>query len=402
MHLLGYSRFGGAHAETAALSNLLAFHGAVAPHTREPWTEPMLLGLGGGTGFSYHVLPGPAGPWVHLGVRQLAHNTTEAFLAGICARVGWALRVEEQPRAGSAENVLVDELAQGRPVLLWVDQASLPYWRLPAEWNRAVPHVLVACGFDEANEEFALDDRSQRPVTLDAGRLALARAAIPSLHQRMATLDGPIGGPDLVAAVRSAIRVHCNGLLDPPLRNQGLAGAAVLARHLQASADTRAWRSRFPPGRALFRALSAGFHWIETAGTGGGALRSLYADFLVEASGLTQRAELTDLARTWRALAADWTAVAEAFLPASCPDLHETRDLLVHRQRRYELSGDDAAAGIAAVTARLGVLEESAARQFPLTERECADLLGEAGERLALVVEAERAAATSLREAVQS
>ena len=402
MHLPGYSRFGGAHAETAALANLLAFHGAIAPHTREPWTEAMLLGLGGGPGFSYHVLPGPAGPWVHLGVRHMAHNTTQAFLAEICARVGWALRVEEHGRAGSAENLLVESLAEGRPALLWVDQASLPYWRLPAEWNRAVPHVLVACGFDEATEEFALDDRAHHPVTLEAAGLALARAAIPSLHQRMATLDGPIGGPDLVPAVRAAIRAHCAGLLDPPLRNQGLTGAAVLARHLQASADPRSWLARFPPGRALFRALSAGFHWIETAGTGGGALRSLYADFLVEASGLAQRVEFTDLARTWRALAADWTAVAEALLPSSCPDLHETRDLLIHRQRRYELAGDDAAAGIAAVTARLGALEESAARQFPLSERECGELLAEAGERLTLVVEAERAAARSLREAVQS
>ena len=43
-------RVGGRHAEIAALANLLAEQGTLAPHTRRPYTEAMLLGIGGGIG----------------------------------------------------------------------------------------------------------------------------------------------------------------------------------------------------------------------------------------------------------------------------------------------------------------------------------------------------------------
>ena len=44
---------GGAHADTAAFANVLANTGVVAPHTGEPLTEAMVLGVGGGLGAGY-------------------------------------------------------------------------------------------------------------------------------------------------------------------------------------------------------------------------------------------------------------------------------------------------------------------------------------------------------------
>src|SRR3989442_13925670 len=45
----------GKNAETAAAARLLAHLGVRAPHTREPFTEEMLFGVGGGIGVAYFV-----------------------------------------------------------------------------------------------------------------------------------------------------------------------------------------------------------------------------------------------------------------------------------------------------------------------------------------------------------
>ena len=48
-----YTHFGGRHAETASLTNLLRAQGVVAPHDGRPYSEAMLLGVGGGLGAGY-------------------------------------------------------------------------------------------------------------------------------------------------------------------------------------------------------------------------------------------------------------------------------------------------------------------------------------------------------------
>jgi hypothetical protein len=48
MILDGYEPRGGKHPETAALKNVLAYHGVTAPHTGQPFSEEMLLGVGEG------------------------------------------------------------------------------------------------------------------------------------------------------------------------------------------------------------------------------------------------------------------------------------------------------------------------------------------------------------------
>ena len=45
-----YAQFGGKHCETGSLKNVLAHLGVTAPHTGRPFSEEMLLGIGGGVG----------------------------------------------------------------------------------------------------------------------------------------------------------------------------------------------------------------------------------------------------------------------------------------------------------------------------------------------------------------
>ena len=48
-----YTHFGGQQAETASLTNILRAQGVHAPHNNQPFSEALLLGIGGGLGAGY-------------------------------------------------------------------------------------------------------------------------------------------------------------------------------------------------------------------------------------------------------------------------------------------------------------------------------------------------------------
>ncbi|MFP6858952.1 MAG: hypothetical protein VCA73_16860 [Roseibacillus sp.] len=62
--LTDYNQFDGHHYETGTVHNYLAFTGARAPHTRNPYSEALLLGVSGGivTGYFNLRLQGVRSP----------------------------------------------------------------------------------------------------------------------------------------------------------------------------------------------------------------------------------------------------------------------------------------------------------------------------------------------------
>ena len=57
MRVAGFAHFGGRHAESAAIRNILAFHGVLDPATGKPFTEAMCFGIAGGIGAGYSFCP---------------------------------------------------------------------------------------------------------------------------------------------------------------------------------------------------------------------------------------------------------------------------------------------------------------------------------------------------------
>src|SRR5207249_10271562 len=120
----GYSRFGGKHGDTGTLRNILAQMGVVARHTGQPYTEEMLLGLGGGIGASYWVFEFGHSPDMVLGLRHSWENNVE-FLRKICGRIGAGASFKETGGAKAAEANLRQPLVQGRPAVVWVELSSM-------------------------------------------------------------------------------------------------------------------------------------------------------------------------------------------------------------------------------------------------------------------------------------
>jgi hypothetical protein len=85
-------------------------------------------------------------------------------------------------------------------------------------------------------------------------------------------------------------------MLEPPMRNFGVPGLAKWAELLTAGRDPKSWpRMLDAPGHQC-QLLTWLCDWVETAGTGGGFFRAMYAEFLEQAAGPLERPELAGLA----------------------------------------------------------------------------------------------------------
>jgi hypothetical protein len=241
-------------------------------------------------------------------------------------------------------------------------------------------------------------DLAPAPIPVTWAELAGARAGVRSAKHRLVVAEAPDGPVDLAGAAAAGIADTWPGMLEPPMRNFGVPGLAKWAELLTAARDPKGWPALLDaPGRQ-FQLLTWLYDWVETAGTGGGFFRAMYAEFLEEAAGPLGRPELAELAGDYRELAAAWTALAETATAAGGDGaLARGRALLDRRRRLVEERGAEAAAELAAVQAELTDLARDAADPQPLDAATLSDLLAELRAQVLDLAQVEEGAAATLR-----
>jgi hypothetical protein len=385
----------GRHPDTAALARLLAALGVTDPATGRPLSEAMALGIAGGIGVAYFVFEYEDLTTFYLGGRINSYVQRKDPGEAALTRLGIPVTVRRTTGPATAERHLRAALDQGRPVIVTVDVARLLY--------RAVPDWLCGMTPQDVLVELrdggpVLWDLAPAPIPVTWAELAEARAGVRSVKHRLVAAEPPDGPVDLAGAAAAGIADTWPGMLDPPMRNFGVPGLVKWAELLTAPADPKGWPHLLDaPGRQ-FQLLTWLYDWVETAGTGGGFFRALYADFLEEAAGPLGRPELARLAGDYRELAAAWTALATAAVTAGGDGpLARAAALLDRRRRLVEDRGADAADELAAVQAELDSLAKAAADPQPLGPAALAGLLADLRVRVLDLAEAEEAAAATLR-----
>jgi Domain of unknown function (DUF4872)/Butirosin biosynthesis protein H, N-terminal len=394
----GHGRLRGRHPDTAAVARLLDALGVTDPASGQPLSEPMVLGVGGGIGVAYFVFEYEDQTTLYLGGRLnpfvAKQDPTEAALA----RLGVPAQVRRTTSPAAAERQLRAALDQGRPVIATVDMATLRYRAVPAELRGMIPQEVLV---ELRDGEPVLWDLAPAPIPLTWAELAEARAGVRSVKHRLVVADAPAAPVDLAGAVAAGIADTWAGMLDPPRRNFGVAALARWAELLAAPRDPKGWsRLLAAPGRQ-FQFLTWLYDWVETAGTGGGFFRAMYAEFLEEAAGPLRRPELARLAREYRKLADAWTALAEAAVAAGGDGpLARASALLERRRRLVEERGAAAAAEVAEVQAELAALADATADPQPLDAAALSGRLAGLRDQVLELAEAEEEAAAALRAAV--
>jgi hypothetical protein len=403
MHIKGiFNHFGGRHWETGSIHNALALQRVAAPHTGQPFSEALLLGVSGGITFAYFTFE-YKGYLPHLAL--LTRNTFDP-IPTILERLGIAQDVRQTSKADIAEKNLVDVLESGLFPILWADQFSLPYNDLDKN-KMWMMFPIVAVALD--GKDVLIADRSSRPLRVSMEELAKARGRVKEDRYRLISLDAPQPAK-LAAAVSKGIYQCLQLFTEKPPRgsanNFGFAAYQRLADLLVNTRNKQSWERFFAPGVRMYHALAGAvgqpgaYSWVQTWGSAPGAERGLYADFLDEAAEILKKPALKDAAVQFRDSYLLWCEFADALLPDMVPLLGESKRLIQSKHTLFIEQGDEALAEIKNINARLDELLAQSESEFPLTQAEAADFRAHLRDILLKINAAEQKAVDSLQHAI--
>jgi hypothetical protein len=280
----------GQHCETTATGSLLRHLGLAL-------SEPMLFGLGEGLGFIFWNMKTMDFPFI--GGRIKADLLTQ----NICRHLHLTLHTSETTSPQKSWKHVSDQINAGIPVGLKLDCFHLEYFSTKFHF---AGHYVAMYGYDD-NDAYLVDTEQQGGlVKTSLKSLALARSEKGPMSSN--NLSYTISRPDHVPALRdvigAAIRNNAHEYLHPPIKNISYKGI------LKASDTIKPW---FDASKDRKRDFQTTAILMERAGTGGSLFRNLYRDFLLESYKLTSIEVLNTASDQFRAIAQQWTAVADCF-----------------------------------------------------------------------------------------
>ncbi len=394
-----FNHFDGRHWETGSVHNYYAYRGVTAPHTGEPYSEALMLGVSGGAVMGYFSFA-YQGYDPHVAI--LTRNTFDP-LDTLLQRLGVPQTVRQTASADRAAANLLDSLENGLPALVWADVFSLPYNATPDDQEMWIMMPIVVYGLDEAQERVWIADRARVPLSITSSELGLARSRVKKSKHRLVTLDPP--NPDrLPAAVRAGIEACLQLYEGQPPRGPG-ANFGFNAFERWASLLTRpgakqSWAKVFPPGRAMYAGLTSAYDSLAISGKGGPADRELFADFLEEAGLILEKPGLQEAAAGFRGSAEAWEAFLQALLPDEIAPFRETRDLMARRHRLFLDEGGDSLAQRQSINARLAEIKEQVSKDFPLEEAGVQAMSRDLADRLLAIRDLEQEAVAAIKAAL--
>lgn len=364
--------------------------------------EPLALTIGGGAGigvFQFHYAKEDFSSLFLAG--RHAWDDDLRFIVGALRRLGVDQVVAETGSARTADRQLRDALADGRPVVAWVDAAELETRGYPPEFRGGAYHVVVVRSLDDSRDVAMLEDLAGDPVEVPIEVLARARGRIGKFRHRLLRLPADARPPDddrIGAAIRSGLDASVEGFENPRTRNFGLDALVDWSARLRGSGKD-AWSTVFPAGARLWSGLAAIHQYVEHYGSGGGLLRPMVAAGLRDGAERMADPRLAELATPYEELATTWTALATAALPDDVSPLRRTRELQNRRARLYADRGADAAADLAAAWAETAAIRADMVDGFPLDDRATGSLLENLATQVEALHEGEAAALNALRAA---
>jgi len=398
--LESYTQFEGRYWDTAAIRNALDYQGALAPHTGEPYSEAMLLGISGGVTFGYFTFHYQGyDPQVNLLTRN-TFDPMESIFEGL--KLPRDLR--RSTSANKGRQNLIDALEEGYAPVASPDGALLPYNAIAydeANWH-TMP--LVIYGYEPDKGEAYISDRSRVSLTVSTGDLDAARARVKKDRHGLILL----GAPDekaLADAIRKGLD-DCVKLMTekPPkgsAKNFGLRALAHWADML-AKTGRGSWAKEYPTGRLLFAALTSAYTFLGPAfGKTLQAERDVYADFLNEAAPVLDTTALNEAAAKSREAGAAWQSLLDSLLPQNAPLLSDARAAIDRRTSLFIESGAAQLDQIIDQRDRLEALKTESETDFPLSDAEINDLRANVRDQVLQAHSAEEAAVMALKAAIE-
>ena len=395
--LQNYRQFDGIHWETGTVRNYYDYCAVKAPHTGQPYSEALLMGISGGVVMGYFVF---AYKGYDPHARILTRNTFDP-METMLQRLGVVQEIRQTASADKAVANLVDVLTDGTPAITWVDVFRLPYDPQPYEWD--IWHMLpvIVFGYDADADIVSIADRARVPLTVSMAELAAARARVKKTKYRIVTLDMP--DPEKLPmavqmGIRDCIRLYTEKPPKGARHNFGFAAYQRWADDLCNPRRRGSWAKEFPAGRKMYAGLESVFTDINIFGKEGYAERDRYADFLDEAAVLLEKPLLREAAAQFRRSAQAWDELSQILLADSVPVWAEARERMLCNQRLFLEQGNAALAEGKANAERLLEIRRQMETDFPLTDAEVTAYRARIAEHVLRVRDIEEPAIAMMKE----
>ncbi len=387
----------GIHPPTSALAKILKFKEIRNPYDDEPYTEALLLGIGGGldAGYILFQFPHLPNPMLSLGFRS-QWNHTQAFLETLTDRLNLAVQFQEFESEKAAQSALQKSMKKEQLAIVWVDKASLPYHDHPDSLKGYINHQVAVYARDGRLWRLFLDDLSSQPIEIREKAFTAARAHLSQNNFLMMLYEGArdLNIQELRGVITQGIR-DCATRLTRPLKTIGISTLETWAEKLTDRHDHLGWPQVFQNQKGLLPVLRTVYESIKLNGTGGFALRKTYADFLHEAAGILSNPALNAVAGQYLQLANHWSILADNALPSSVPVFDKIKNLM---NKKYEAYRGYDLRHYKKTNQELKALETKIVGEFPLNDRETAQLFEKLSNQVKLISELEMSAALRLRD----
>ena len=285
-------------------------------YNQHPLSEEMLLGIGGGVGFIYWHSKGEA-PFI--GGRAKG-SPGQGFEKCVGARTGVAIEEFTTSSTRKAQNTMLEMLAQGQPVMVYLDMGMLPYFDFGGTEYHFGGHAVVVCGYDSANQTVLLADRDETlpPVSLHVLMQARGSTYKPfPPKNRWFTMDFTDKRSPTPTEMKAAIQEQTASALHPPISNMGVKGIRKAGKAIVQ------WPQMMDEDLLQFSMFNTYIFIDSEGGTGGGIFRYMFARFLQECAVPLNLPALNEIAGQFHQIGDAWQEAAEMFKSGSQPNQAE-------------------------------------------------------------------------------
>lgn len=387
----------GIHPPTAALTKILKLKKVINPHSDAPYSESLLLGIGGGLDVGYILFQFPhlPNPMIRLGFRN-QWNHTQGFLKGLTDRLNLSVQFHEYREPEAAQEALQKILSQGKIAIVWVDKACLPYHYLSKSLTGYINHQVAVYGRDGRLWRLYVDDLSSQLFEIREKTFTAARANLSQNNFLIMVYEGAheLNVQELRGVIIQGIR-DCVTQLSRPMKTHGISNLETWAEKLTDHHDRQGWPKVFQNQQGLFSVLKNIYESIKLNGTGGFALRKTYADFLHETAGILSNPMFNAVAGQYLQLANHWSNLADNALPSRITDFDRVKSLLNQKYKAYR---DHDLKSYQKTIRDLDSLESKIISNFPLNDQETTKLFERISNQAKLISELEMSAAFRLRD----
>ena len=295
--LAGFRHFTTHHCVTGSMRHVYVHNGFDI-------SEEMLLGLGAGVSFSYwHFQGQPPFLGGRGGFRPPMEEATGQ-------RTGVQIDVHRTTSARRARKTLLEVLDAGQPAMIQCDMGFLPYFDFDGQEYHFGGHVVVVCGYDPKTDEVLVADRDEELHVVSMEALEQARGStfkpFPPKNG-LYSFDFGEQRPPAADEVRQAIREQTQTMLEPPIRNIGVAGICKAADMVPK------WPEVLSAADLKWTLFNAYIFISAVGGTGGGCFRYMFSRFLLEAAEITAEPRLERSAAEFERVGDEWEQLAEWF-----------------------------------------------------------------------------------------